>query len=117
MFYQIHHMASSEYFQREEGMDFPIHLGVTEAGDGIEGRVKSAVGIGALLADGVGDTIRVSLTEDPEKQTLPGSKAAFRLLGSDGEAPFTLLGSVPSPRPLTLFLAPLTCTHTQDLCC
>jgi len=59
----------------------------------------------------------MKLTEDPEKQTLPGSKAAFRLLGSDGEAPSTLLSSVPSPRPLTLFLAPLTCTHTQDLCC
>lgn len=49
-----------------EGMTFPIHLGVTEAGAGIEGRVKSAVGIGALLADGIGDTVRVSLTEAPE---------------------------------------------------
>jgi (E)-4-hydroxy-3-methylbut-2-enyl-diphosphate synthase len=48
----------------EEGMDYPFHLGVTEAGDGEEGRVKSAVGIGALLEDGIGDTIRVSLTED-----------------------------------------------------
>lgn len=48
----------------EEGMDYPFHLGVTEAGDGVEGRVKSAVGIGALLVDGIGDTIRVSLTED-----------------------------------------------------
>ena len=51
-----------------EGMDFPIHLGVTEAGNGIEGRIKSAVGIGALLADGIGDTIRVSLTEAPENE-------------------------------------------------
>ena len=49
-----------------EGMTYPLHLGVTEAGDGIEGRIKSAVGIGALLADGIGDTVRVSLTEDPE---------------------------------------------------
>ena len=48
-----------------EGMDYPLHLGVTEAGNGIEGRIKSAVGIGALLADGIGDTIRVSLTGDP----------------------------------------------------
>ena len=48
----------------EEGMDYPFHLGVTEAGDGAEGRVKSAIGIGALLEDGIGDTIRVSLTED-----------------------------------------------------
>ncbi|MDA0322062.1 MAG: (E)-4-hydroxy-3-methylbut-2-enyl-diphosphate synthase [Verrucomicrobia bacterium] len=48
------------------GMDYPIHLGVTEAGDGEDGRIKSAVGIGSLLADGIGDTIRVSLTEEPE---------------------------------------------------
>ena len=53
---------------REEGMTYPIHLGVTEAGNGIEGRIKSAVGIGALLADGIGDTIRVSLTEAPENE-------------------------------------------------
>ncbi|MBR5465144.1 MAG: (E)-4-hydroxy-3-methylbut-2-enyl-diphosphate synthase [Alistipes sp.] len=52
----------------EEGMTFPIHLGVTEAGNGLEGRIKSAVGIGALLADGIGDTIRVSLTEAPENE-------------------------------------------------
>lgn len=49
-----------------EGMDFPLHLGVTEAGDGEDGRVKSAVGIGALLCEGIGDTIRVSLSEEPE---------------------------------------------------
>jgi (E)-4-hydroxy-3-methylbut-2-enyl-diphosphate synthase len=48
-----------------EGMDYPFHLGVTEAGDGEDGRIKSAIGIGALLDDGLGDTIRVSLTEDP----------------------------------------------------
>ena len=50
------------------GIDYPIHLGVTEAGDGIQGRLKSAAGIGALLLDGIGDTIRVSLTEDPEAE-------------------------------------------------
>ena len=50
----------------EEDMDYPIHLGVTEAGDGEDGRIKSAVGIGALLEDGIGDTVRVSLTEEPE---------------------------------------------------
>ena len=53
---------------QEEGMTFPLHLGVTEAGEGEDGRVKSAVGIGALLADGIGDTIRVSLSEAPEKE-------------------------------------------------
>ncbi len=52
----------------EEGMDYPIHLGVTEAGDGDDGRMKSAVGIGSLLVDGIGDTIRVSLTEEPENE-------------------------------------------------
>lgn len=51
-----------------EGMRYPIHLGVTEAGNGLEGRIRSAVGIGALLADGIGDTIRVSLTEAPEHE-------------------------------------------------
>lgn len=48
------------------GMDYPLHLGVTEAGEGEDGRIKSSIGIGSLLADGLGDTIRVSLTEDPE---------------------------------------------------
>jgi len=51
---------------KENGMDYPLHLGVTEAGDGEDGRIKSAVGIGTLLQDGLGDTIRVSLTEEPE---------------------------------------------------
>jgi len=49
----------------QENMHYPLHLGVTEAGDGEDGRIKSAIGIGSLLADGLGDTIRVSLTEDP----------------------------------------------------
>ncbi len=51
-----------------EGMSFPLHLGVTEAGEGEDGRIKSAVGIGALLAEGIGDTIRVSLSEAPEAE-------------------------------------------------
>ncbi|RPI70892.1 MAG: 4-hydroxy-3-methylbut-2-en-1-yl diphosphate synthase, partial [Ignavibacteriales bacterium] len=51
---------------KDEGMNYPLHLGVTEAGGGEDGRIKSAVGIGSLLEDGLGDTIRVSLTEDPE---------------------------------------------------
>lgn len=52
--------------EQEFGICYPLHLGVTEAGDGEDGRIKSAIGIGALLEDGIGDTIRVSLTEDPE---------------------------------------------------
>ena len=51
---------------KEEGMNYPLHLGVTEAGEGEDGRIKSAVGIGTLLEDGIGDTVRVSLTEEPE---------------------------------------------------
>lgn len=52
----------------KEGMNYPLHLGVTEAGDGEDGRIKSAVGIGTLLEDGLGDTVRVSLTEEPEAE-------------------------------------------------
>lgn len=52
----------------EEGMNYPLHLGVTEAGEAEDGRIKSAVGIGALLEDGIGDTVRVSLTEEPEAE-------------------------------------------------
>ena len=54
----------------EEGPDwnYPIHLGVTEAGEGEDGRIKSAIGIGSLLCDGLGDTIRVSLTEDSPRE-------------------------------------------------
>ena len=57
-----------------EGWDYPLHLGVTEAGDGEDGRVKSAAGIGALLEDGIGDTVRVSLTEEPEAE-IPVARA------------------------------------------
>lgn len=58
----------------KSGMNYPLHLGVTEAGDGEDGRIKSAAGIGTLLEDGLGDTIRVSLTEDPEFE-IPVAKA------------------------------------------
>ena len=65
---------------QQAGMNYPIHLGVTEAGSGEEGRIKSAIGIGSLLCDGIGDTIRVSLTEDPEFE-IP---AAYSILQSTG---------------------------------
>ena len=58
----------------KENMNFPIHLGVTEAGDGEDGRIKSALGIGALLTDGIGDTLRVSLSEAPEVEIPVGKK-------------------------------------------
>lgn len=72
------------------GWDYPLHLGVTEAGDGEDGRIKSAMGIGALLLDGIGDTIRVSLTEDPWFEIDPCKRLV--LLGESylgrGVAPF-----------------------------
>ena len=70
-----------------EGMNYPIHLGVTEAGNGLEGRIKSAVGIGALLADGIGDTIRVSLTEAPEHEIPVARLLVERFAQRPGEFP------------------------------
>lgn len=64
----------------ENGMDYPLHLGVTEAGDGEYGRIKSTAGIGTLLAEGIGDTIRVSLTEAPEKE-IPVCYSILQALG------------------------------------
>ena len=64
----------------KEGMSYPLHLGVTEAGEGEDGRIKSAVGIGALLADGIGDTIRVSLSEEPEAE-IPVAKHLVEYIG------------------------------------
>ena len=63
-----------------EGMDYPLHLGVTEAGDGEYGRIKSTAGIGTLLAEGIGDTLRVSLTEAPEKE-IPVCYSILQALG------------------------------------
>jgi len=71
----------------EEGMNYPLHLGVTEAGDGEDGRIKSALGIGSLLEDGIGDTIRVSLTEPPENESPVAIKIADRYKGRELHAP------------------------------
>ena len=70
----------------KEDMHFPLHLGVTEAGDGEDGRVRSAVGIGTLLAQGIGDTIRVSLSEDPECE-IPVARELVEYITSRSEAP------------------------------
>ncbi len=70
----------------KEGLEYPLHLGVTEAGDGEDGRVKSAVGIGALLYQGIGDTIRVSLSEDPEKE-VPVARALLDHISEAANAP------------------------------
>lgn len=61
---------------QNEGLSYPLHLGVTEAGEGEDGRIRSAAGIGALLSEGIGDTIRVSLSEDPEKEIPVAKKLA-----------------------------------------
>lgn len=71
---------------QEENMMFPLHLGVTEAGDGEDGRVKSALGIGALLYDGIGDTIRVSLSEDPECE-IPVARKLVDYIAKSAQAP------------------------------
>jgi (E)-4-hydroxy-3-methylbut-2-enyl-diphosphate synthase len=68
----------------EEGMEYPLHLGVTEAGEGEDGRIKSAVGIGTLLEDGLGDTVRVSLTEEPEFE-IPVAQALVGRYNGRGE--------------------------------
>ena len=70
-----------------EDMHYPLHLGVTEAGDGEDGRIKSAVGIGTLLADGIGDTVRVSLSEDPELEIPVARKLVDYVTGREGHAP------------------------------
>ena len=70
-----------------EGMCFPLHLGVTEAGDGEDGRIKSAVGIGTLLSEGIGDTIRVSLSEDPELEVPVAKKLADYITARADMAP------------------------------
>lgn len=72
-----------------EDMHYPLHLGVTEAGDGEDGRIKSAVGIGTLLADGIGDTIRVSLSEDPEAELPVARKLVNYILEREGHHPIT----------------------------
>jgi len=76
----------------ERAMDYPIHLGVTEAGDGEDGRIKSAIGIGALLDEGIGDTVRVSLTEAPERE-IPVARA----LVEPYNRPLSSLPTFPTP--------------------
>ena len=72
-------LLTARLFEEGENWNYPIHLGVTEAGDGEDGRIKSAIGIGSLLADGVGDTIRVSLTEDSVHE-IPVAKALVEVI-------------------------------------
>jgi (E)-4-hydroxy-3-methylbut-2-enyl-diphosphate synthase len=85
---QSYRLLAAEQYRL--GWDYPLHLGVTEAGEGEDGRMKSAIGIGTLLADGLGDTVRVSLTEDPEFEYDPCNRLAeiaeSRLAATNEEA-------------------------------
>ena len=78
-----------------EGMNYPLHLGVTEAGDGEDGRIKSAVGIGTLLEDGLGDTIRVSLTEEPEAEIPVAQSLVARYTHRKDHAPILRISQSP----------------------
>jgi len=79
----------------QEGMNYPLHLGVTEAGDGEDGRIKSAVGIGTLLEDGLGDTIRVSLTEEPEFEVPVAISLAKRYKNRENHQPIIEIAQSP----------------------
>ncbi len=79
-----------------ENMNYPLHLGVTEAGDGEDGRIKSALGIGTLLEDGIGDTIRVSLTEEPEFEVPVAISLAQRYKGREKHSP--IISIIESPK-------------------
>ena len=79
----------------EEGMNYPLHLGVTEAGGGEDGRIKSSVGIGTLLEDGLGDTVRVSLTEDPEYEAPVAISLVNRYKGREDHQPIESIDEPP----------------------
>lgn len=78
-----------------EGMNYPLHLGVTEAGGGEDGRIKSALGIGTLLEDGLGDTIRVSLAEDPEYESPVAISLVNRYTNRKGHKPIVPIEEIP----------------------
>ncbi len=80
---------------QEEGMNYPLHLGVTEAGEGEDGRIKSAVGIGTLLEDGIGDTVRVSLTEEPEFEIPVARELVARYANRDNHDPIKAIENNP----------------------
>ena len=87
------------------GWDYPLHLGVTEAGEGEDGRMKSAIGIGTLLGDGLGDTIRVSLTEDLEYEYGPCQigRARRRAVGSESSGGTSAVPKFMDSRDVTTF--------------
>jgi (E)-4-hydroxy-3-methylbut-2-enyl-diphosphate synthase len=89
------------FTMENEDMYYPLHLGVTEAGDGEDGRIKSAVGIGTLLSDGIGDTIRVSLSEDPEVES-PVARKLVNYFSERENHPFIKASLAPNFDPLNI---------------
>jgi len=87
---------------QKEGVGYPIHLGVTEAGEGEDGRIRSAAGIGALLSEGIGDTIRVSLTEDPENE-IPVANEILNFIGGEEGRIKNPLPPIPFRQHVTLY--------------
>jgi (E)-4-hydroxy-3-methylbut-2-enyl-diphosphate synthase len=100
---------------QSDALSYPIHLGVTEAGEGVDGRVRSAAGIGALLSEGIGDTIRVSLSEDPEKEIPVAKKLAsyFPRIISDAirEKPLSYKSPVSKPEIFRTINGPLVISN------
>jgi (E)-4-hydroxy-3-methylbut-2-enyl-diphosphate synthase len=104
---------------QSDGLSYPIHLGVTEAGEGGDGRIRSAAGIGALLSEGIGDTIRVSLSEDPEKEIPVAKKLAsyFPRINSGAitEKPVSYKAPVAKPEILRTINGPLVISNMTSL--
>ncbi len=94
---QAYRLLAARLRERDPGPGYPFHVGVTEAGDGEDGRVKSAIGIGSLLADGIGDTVRVSLTEAPEKEVPVAAALARWSEAIRAQVPAALASAPPDP--------------------
>ena len=100
---------------QSEGLSYPLHLGVTEAGEGEDGRIRSAAGIGALLSEGIGDTIRVSLSEDPENEIPVAKKLAGfyprDISGTNQEKPISFITPASKPEILKKIKGPLVISN------
>ena len=90
----IHAVRLLQKQMTKEGLCYPLHLGVTESGNGMDGRLKSVVGMAPLLAEGMGDTIRVSLTEPPENE-IPVARAITRIIKKPDVLPYDPMGKLP----------------------
>src|SRR4051794_11328843 len=105
---EAYRLLTARLSELGEDWNYPIHLGVTEAGDGEDGRIKSAIGIGSLLSDGIGDTIRVSLTEDSVHEIPVAQALVANVVTNSAQRPETL-----NPQPSTLNLSPDPFTYRR----